>query len=80
METIANTIGFFMSAFLNLFEGLNLQPVGQAIETVKPYIQTALYILPARTIYQIFSVVVILWSIRLTIKAVRTLWDLLPLV
>ena len=79
MENIAEFVANGLSIIFDWFGGIDLSPVATAIETLTPYIKGALYILPANTIAQIFSVVVAIWSIRLTIKTVKLIWDLLPL-
>ena len=79
MENIAEFVANVLSMIFDWFGGIDLSPVATAIETLTPYIKGALYILPANTIAQIFSLVVVFWSVRLTIKTIKLVWDLLPL-
>lgn len=79
MENIAEFVANVLSIIFDWFGGIDLSPVATAIETLTPYIKGALYILPANTIAQIFSLVVVFWSVRLTIKTIKLVWDLLPL-
>ena len=79
MENIAEFVANGLSLIFEWFGGINLSPVATAIETLTPYIKTVLYILPANTIAQIFSIVIAIWSVRLTIKTIKLIWDLLPL-
>ena len=80
MQNIAELVANILSMIFDWFGGIDLSPVAEAIETLTPYIKGALYILPANTIAQIFSIVVAIWSIRLTIKTIKLVWDLLPIV
>lgn len=75
-ELIANLISFLFG----MFEGVDLSPIAKAIETLTPYIKAALYLLPTETIAQIFTITCALWSLRLTIKSIILLWNLLPIV
>ena len=74
-ELIANLISFLFG----MFEGVDLSPIAKAIETLTPYIKAALYLLPTETIAQIFTITCALWSLRLTIKSIILLWNLLPM-
>lgn len=80
MENIAEMIANILSMIFDWFGGVDISGIQTAIETLTPYIKTALYFLPAKTIADIFSVVVFMWSVRLTIKTVKLVWDLLPIV
>ena len=80
MENIAELVANILSMIFDWFGGIDISGVEAAISTLTPYIKTVLYILPAHTIAQIFSVVVAIWSIRLTIKTIKLVWDLLPIV
>lgn len=75
-ELIANIVSFLFG----FMEGVDLTPIANAIETITPFIKGALYLLPAHTIAQIFAIGCAIWSLRLTIKAVILLWNLLPIV
>lgn len=74
-ELIANIVSFIFS----FFSKVDLSPIADAISFLKPYLQAALYILPAKTIGEIFAVICSIWSLRLVIKTLRTLWDIIPL-
>ena len=73
-EFVANIISFFFSFLADV----DLSPLANALDTVTPYLKAALYILPAKTIGQIFAVIVAIWSLRFVIKTVRAIWELLP--
>ena len=75
-ELIANIVSFLFG----FVEGVDLSPLANALEVVTPYIKAALYLLPANTIAQIFSITCAIWSLRLTVKSVILLWNLLPIV
>ena len=78
MEAFAEIAAYFLSWILGFFAEIDLSPVATALETLKPYLQAALYILPAETIKQQWAIVVSIWSFRLTIKAIKTIWQLIP--
>ena len=79
-ETLANLIADVLITILHHFDGINLGPLEKAFEVVTPYIQTVLFILPAGTIAQIFTITVTIWGFRLIIRLIKTIWQLLPLV
>lgn len=80
MEFIAEFIANAMIALFGLFGNLDLSPLADALAVMRPFLQTALYILPFRTIRDIFAIVCMFWSYRLCIKALKTIWDVLPIV
>lgn len=80
MEIIAQFIANVMAAIFNLFGNLDLSPLSDALAVMRPYLQTALYILPYKTIRDMFAIVCMFWGYRLTIKALKTIWSILPLV
>jgi len=42
------------------------------------YIRAALYFLPVSTVVRILSISLALWTFRVIVAVVRTVWDLLP--
>lgn len=74
-EFIANIISFL----LGFMKNVDLTPIADALEYVTPFIKGALYFLPADTIAQIFGIACAIWSLRLTIKTVVLVWNLLPI-
>lgn len=79
MKAIADLIAYALTLLFNLFGDIDLSGLSAAVETITPYIKGALYILPGETIKDIFAVVVMLWAFRLTIKTVKTIWNLIPI-
>lgn len=75
-ELIAN----FVSFLFGFMKNVDLSPIANALETLTPYIKAALYLLPAQTIAQIFAITCAIWSLRLTIKTIMLIWNLLPIV
>lgn len=75
-EFIANIVSFLFG----FVEGVDLTPLADALEYVSKFIKGALYLLPAHTIAQIFAITCAIWSLRLTIKTIILLWQLLPIV
>lgn len=57
----------------DLFANVDMSGLVEAIETLRPFLQAALYILPAETMGTIFKVIVGIWSARLIIKAIQIL-------
>ena len=80
MTAIADLIAYALTLLFNLFGDFDLSGLTAAVETITPFIKGALYILPGETIKDIFTIVVMLWSVRLCIKTVKTIWNLLPIV
>ena len=78
MDWLANVLGDILAVTLGMFAGINLSPVVQAIEVISPFIKVILFILPVGAIKDIFACTVVVWGIRLVIKTIRTIWDLLP--
>ena len=74
-DLIANLISFLFG----FLDGVDLSPIANALETVTPYIKAALYLLPAETIAQIFSITCAIYSVRLTVRAICLIWNLLPI-
>lgn len=74
-EFIANVVGFLFS----FLDGVNLSPIATAIETVTPFLKAILYILPAKTMGEIFAITCALFVLRIAITTVKLIWDLLPL-
>jgi hypothetical protein len=68
----------FLTAILDMFAGVDMTGLETAVTTLVPYLKVGLYILPAKTMGQIFSVIVGIWSTRLIIKSIKTLLDILP--
>lgn len=79
VNEFSEIIAHFISFLFNMVDGVDLSPLANALETVTPYIKAALYFLPAKTIAQIFSITCAIFSVRLTIKSVVLLWQLLPI-
>lgn len=74
-DIIANIVSFFFSFFAEV----DLSPIHGALEFFSKYIKAALYILPAQTIAQMFSIVCVLWSFRMFIKTIMLIYSLLPI-
>lgn len=51
-----------------------------ASSSVFTYIRAGLYFLPMDTVWNIFSIVVALWVLRIIIAILHTLWASLPVV
>lgn len=77
-KILSNLTANILTTILDMLTNVDLSGVIKAIETLTPYLKAGLYILPAETIGQIFSIIVTLWSLRLIVKTIKLLWDLLP--
>nr|WP_325298818.1 hypothetical protein [uncultured Dysosmobacter sp.] len=51
-----------------------------ASSSVFTYIKAGLYFLPMHTVWNIFSLIVALWVLRIIIAVLHTLWASLPIV
>lgn len=80
MEIFSELIANIVSFLFGFMKNVDLSPIANAIETVTPYIKGALYFLPVQTLAQIFAITCAIWSLRLTIKSIVLLWNLLPIV
>lgn len=78
-EFLAETIVDFLCLIFTWLQNIDLSPVATAIETLTPYLQFSLFLLPAQTIGQIFNIIIIFWTMRLTIKTIKLFWDLIPI-
>lgn len=79
MQTLAEFIANVISLIFNLFTDFDISGIQQAVQVITPYIKGALYILPGETIKNIFAVVVMLWSFRIIIKTLKTIWNIIPI-
>lgn len=77
---MAEIIGKVIAWLINLLPAGNLEGLSTAIDGIVPYLKTALYFLPVRTIAQIFTVILAFWTYRLVVRVVKTVWDLIPFV
>ena len=77
---MAEIIGKVIAWLINLLPAGNLEGLSAAIDGIVPYLKTALYFLPVRTIAQIFTVILAFWTYRLIVRVVKTVWDLIPFV
>ena len=74
-EFVANIITFLF----NIVGDIDLTPIADALEYVTPFLKGALYFLPVDTIAHIFGIACAIWSLRLTVKTVILVWNLLPI-
>lgn len=79
IERISEFVSDAVSFLLGFLKDVDLSPMAEAIENVSVYIKAALYLLPAETIAQIFAISCAIYSIRLTIRTITLIWNLLPI-
>lgn len=77
-KILSDVVASILTTILDMLTNVDLSGVVEAIETLTPFLKAGLYILPAETISQIFSIIVTLWSLRLIVKTIKLVWDLLP--
>lgn len=78
MQALAEFIANIISLLFGLFQDVDISGISQAVETLTPFIKTILYILPARTISNIFSVIVMFWSYKIIVRTLKLIWDIIP--
>ena len=59
---------------------LDFSGVDAALETVRPFVSMACYVLPVDTIRQILSITLAIFAFKIIVALIKTLWDLIPLV
>lgn len=79
LSFFADLIAGFITFLFSGLQNVDLTPINTALETVTPFLKAALYILPAATMGQIFGVICAIWSTRLIIKTLQSLWAILPI-
>ena len=77
---MAEIIGKVIAWVINLLPAGNLDGLSNAIDGIVPYLKTALYFLPVRTIAQIFAVILAFWTYRLIIRVVKLVMDIIPFI
>lgn len=57
---------------------INLDANAVISSTFYAYIRAGLYFLPIGTVTAIFGIQIALWTFRIIVSVVRSIWDLLP--
>lgn len=71
-------VGGLISIIFSLFADLDISAAEKAITGIIKYIRAACYFLPMPAITSIFSVVLGLWSLKIIIKTLKTIWEITP--
>lgn len=79
-DLLAEVIGGLVSLICNIFVDVDISAAVDAIEVISKYIRAACYFLPMGAISAIFVVIIGFWNMRLIIKSIITVWNLIPLV
>lgn len=79
-DLLAEMIGGLVSLICNIFVDVDISAAVDAIEVISKYIRAACYFLPMGAISAIFVVIIGFWNMRLIIKSIITVWNLIPLV
>lgn len=79
-DLLAAMIGGLVSLICNIFVDVDISAAVNAIEVISKYIRAACYFLPMGAISAIFVVIIGFWNMRLIIKSIITVWNLIPLV
>ena len=80
IETIFNIIFFVVDILLTPFDGLNLIISSNVFNTVLEYLSVVTYVLPIQNFIPIIVFVTSTMLLRIVISALKTLWDILPLI
>ena len=80
IETIFNIIFSVVDILLTPFDGLNLIISSNVFNTVLEYLSVVTYVLPIQNFIPIFVFVISTMLLRIVISALKTLWDILPLI
>ena len=79
-KLLAEIVGVLISFICNLFVNVDISAAVDAIEVISKYIRAACYFLPMGAISAIFVVIIGFWNMRLIIKSIITVWNLIPIV
>ena len=80
IETIFNIIFSVVDILLTPFDGLNLIISSNVFNTVLEYLSVVTYVLPIQNFIPIFVFIISTMLLRIVISALKTLWDILPLI
>ena len=80
IETIFNIIFSVVDILLTPFDGLNLIISSNVFNTVLEYLSVVTYVLPIQNFIPIIVFVISTMLLRIVISALKTLWDILPLI
>ena len=80
IETIFNIIFSVVDILLTPFDGLNLIISSNVFNTVLEYLSVVTYVLPIQNFIPIIVFVTSTMLLRIVISALKTLWDILPLI
>ena len=80
IETIFNIIFFVVDILLTPFDGLNLIISSNVFNTVLEYLSVVTYVLPIQNFIPILAFIISTMLLRIVISALKTLWDILPLI
>lgn len=71
-------VGTLVSFVFQLFGNLNVSAAANAISGVLKYVRAACYFLPMGAIAGIFAVVIGIWNMRIVIRTIKIIWELIP--
>ena len=80
IESLFNLLFSVVNILLLPFDGLNFIIGSDVFSTVINYCSVALYIFPIQNFMPIIAFVIGTMTIRILISALKTLWDILPLI
>lgn len=80
IELLFNLLFSVVNILFLPFDGLNLIIGSDIFSTVINYLSVALYVLPIQNFIPIIAFVTATMLFRILIAALKTLWDILPLV
>lgn len=71
-------VGILVSFVFQLFANLDISAATNAISGVLKFVRAACYFLPMGAIAGIFAVVIGLWNMRIVIRTIKIIWELIP--
>ena len=80
IEAIFNIIFSVVDILLTPFDGLNLIISSNVFNTVLEYLSVVTYVLPIQNFIPIIVFIISTMLLRIVITALKTLWDILPLI
>jgi hypothetical protein len=80
IELLFNLLFSVVNILFLPFDGLNLIISSDIFSTVIDYCSVALYVLPIQNFIPIIAFVISTMVLRILIAALKTLWDILPIV
>lgn len=76
---IGEIVGLLTSFIFSFFENIDISGAEDIITGITKYIRAACYFLPMNVVSGIFIISISLWNMRLIIRIIKTIWELIPI-